>query len=335
MNLFSPLKIKNFSLKNRIVVPPMVRFSLIDDSGYVNEKLIEYYDKLAKDGNGMIIVEATCVCPNGKLRDNQLGIWDDSFIEGLSSIAAIGKKYNCPFLLQIHHRGFIDSLNEIPTSTLDSILNKFIIAFSRAKKAGFDGIEIHGAHRYLISQLNSKILNQRTDKYGGASHLERLYFSLQLIRNTKELFDKNFLLSYRLGGNEPDLEDGIELAKILEKEGVDILHVSHGYPHQDIRALEKIDKPKEFPLSWITYMSKVIKEHVNIPVIAVNLIKTEEQASYVVENNVADLVAIGRAQLPIKSNWIKEARKSFDKRNDISDEDWLSKVHLSCVCEDS
>lgn len=82
-------------------------------------------------------------------------------------------------------------------------------------------------------------------------------------------------------------------------------------------------------------MSKVIKEHVNIPVIAVNLIKTEEQASYVVENNVADLVAIGRAQLPIKSNWIKEARKSFDKRNNISDEEWLSKVHLSCVCEDS
>lgn len=315
MNLFTPLKVKNLILKNRIVLPPMVRFSILSNNSFVNEELIDYYEKLAKDGNGLIIVEATCVSSSGKLRENQLGIWKDKFIPGLTEIAEVCRKHKVPVILQLHHAGFINNINEVSTEILDKILDEFVAAFYRAKKCGFDGIEIHGAHRYLISQLNSRILNTRTDKYGGKTHYERLFFSRELIKRTKDLFDDNFILSYRLGGNEPDLSDGIELAKILEKEGVDILNISHGYPHQDIRALEKIPKPQEFPLSWITYMPKVIKKHVTIPVIAVNLIKTELEASYVIENEVADLVAVGRAQLPIKSNWVGEAYKSFEKRN--------------------
>jgi len=339
MNLFTPLKIKNITLKNRIVLPPMVRFSMLSNNSLVNDDLLEYYEKLAKDGNGLIIVEATCVSSDGKLRDNQLGIWKDKFINGLSQISDICHKYDVPVIIQLHHAGFVNNLTEVPTEALDKILDDFVDAFFRAKKCGFDGIEIHGAHRYLISQLNSRLLNRRTDKFGGETHFERLYFSRELIRRTRELFDDNFILCYRLGGNEPSIEDGIEFAKILEKEGVDLLHVSHGYPHQDIKALEKIDKPKEFPLSWITYMSKEIKNHVNIPIIAVNLIKTEEEASYVIENNVADLVAVGRAQLPIKLYWVKEAFKSFNKRNivkefEIDEDEWIKSTHFGCVCED-
>ena len=337
MELFDPLKIKNFTLKNRIVVPPMVRFSILSNNGMVNDELISYYEKLAKDENGLIIVEATCVASSGKLRDNQLGIWKDKFIPGLTEIAEICHKYNVPVILQLHHAGFKENLNEISTETIDEILEKFVEAFHRTKQCGFDGIEIHGAHRYFLSQLNSKLLNKRTDKYGGETHFERLYFSRELISRTKELFDDNFLLCYRLGGNEPDLVDGIELAKILEKEGVDILHISHGYPHQDIKALEKIDKPKEFPLSWITYMSGEIKKHVNIPVIAVNLIKTEKDASYVIENDIADLVAVGRAQLPINHFWVQEAKKSYKKRKttfDFSEEDIINATHFGCICED-
>lgn len=317
MNLFSPIKIKNIEMKNRIVVPPMVRFSILSNNSMVNDELITYYEKLSKDGNGLIIVEATCVASDGKLRDNQLGIWKDKFMPGLTEIAKVCHKYDVPVILQIHHAGFVNNLNEIPTEKIDEILEKFIEAFYRAKQCGFDGIEIHGAHRYFLSQLNSKILNQRQDIYGGNSHFERLYFSRELIRRTKELFDDNFILCYRLGGNEPDLSDGIEIAKILEKEGVDLLHISHGYPHQDIKAAEKIDKPSNFPLSWITYMASVIKKEVTIPVIAVNLIKTEEQASYVIENEVADLVAIGRAQLAINKYWVHDAYESYKKRNNL------------------
>lgn len=337
MNLFSPLKVKNFILKNRIVLPPMVRFSILSNNSFANDDLLSYYEKLAKDGNGLIIVEATCVASDGKLRDNQLGIWKDKFIPGLSQIAEVCHKYDVPVILQLHHAGFKENLNEIPTEQIDDILDKFVEAFHRTKLCGFDGIEIHGAHRYFISQLNSSLLNKRTDKYGGETHYERLYFSRELINRTKELFDENFILCYRLGGNEPDLTDGIEFAKLLEKEGVDILHISHGYPHQDIKAAEKIHKPKDFPLSWITYMSKEIKEHVSIPVIAVNLIKTEEEASYVIENKVADLVAVGRAQLPVTHFWVQEAYKSYIKRKkllDFSEEDLINSTHYGCICED-
>ena len=108
-------------------------------------------------GKGLIIVEASCVAEDGKLRDNQIGIGDDSFIDGLSKVADIGKKYDVPMLIQIHHAGFKDDVARVSEEVLDKILDQFVEAFKRAKKAGFDGIEIHGAHTYLISQLNSRL----------------------------------------------------------------------------------------------------------------------------------------------------------------------------------
>ena len=101
-NILTPLKIKNIELKNRIVLPPLVRFSLIDEDGFVTDRLIEWYERIAQDEVGMIIVEATCVAEDGKLRENQLGLWDDKFIEGLKKVSDIGKKYNVPMLIQIH-----------------------------------------------------------------------------------------------------------------------------------------------------------------------------------------------------------------------------------------
>ena len=110
INLFTGLKVKNKVLKNRVVLPPLVRFSLIGKDGYVTDELVEWYEEIAKNGVGMIVVEATCVAEDGKLRDNQLGIWNDSFIEGLSKISDLGKKYNVPMLLQLHHYGFKEKI---------------------------------------------------------------------------------------------------------------------------------------------------------------------------------------------------------------------------------
>lgn len=319
MNLFSEYRIKNINIKNRIVLPPMVRFSVLDNSGYVNTSLIEYYEKLAKDGNGLIIVEATCVCKDGKLRENQLGIWDDSFIEGLSQIAKVCKKYNVPSIIQLHHVGFKWNISEIPEEVLDNILEKFIEAFYRAKKCGFDGIEIHGAHTYLISQLSNSRINTRKDKYGGRTHFERLFFSRELIRRTKDLFDDNFILAYRLGANEPLLEDGIKLAKILEKEGVDLLDISTGIAQEGVRSHIKVQVPEDFNLNWVVYMASVIKKQVNLPIICVNQIKTEKDASYIIENQLADFVAIGRAQLGKDFSWPERALKNYLKRKNIID----------------
>lgn len=309
INIFTEYRIKNIKIKNRIVLPPMVRFSLIDESGYVSDELIKWYGDIAKSGVGLIIVEASAVEENGKLRENQIGIWDDSFIEGLSKIANEIHKYDVPCLIQIHHAGFLDSLNEVSEEELDRILKLFEAAFDRAKACGFDGIEIHGAHGYLISQLNSKKLNKRTDKYG-----EHLFFSKKLIENTKYLFDDDFILAYRMGGNEPDLEDGIENAKKLEEFGVDLLHVSSGIPNDNYKRAVKINTfPKDFPLSWIIYMGIKIKEQVKIPVIGVFGIKKEKQASWLVENNLLDFVAVGRAMIS-RGTWMEKARKDFDYR---------------------
>ena len=312
-NILTPLKIKNIELKNKIVLPPLVRFSLIGNDGCVTEELIEWYERIAADGVGMIIVEATCVSEDGKLRDNQLGIWNDSFIEGLKKLSAIGKKYKVPMLIQIHHAGFKAGIKDVSEKILDDILEKFVLAFERAKKAGFDGIEIHGAHTYLLCQLNSRMWNIRDDKYGGDFE-RRMYFNKTLIERTRHLFDDNFILGYRMGGNEPTLQDGIEIAKYLEKIGVDILHVSSGAPDQSFRQEAKIaEYPADFPFDWVIFMGAEIKKHINIPVIGVRRIKTEQQASYLIENNLLDCVAVGRAMI-FQPHWMEKARNSYLKR---------------------
>ena len=318
-NILTPLKIKNIELKNRIVLPPLVRFSLIDEDGFVTDRLIEWYERIAQDEVGMIIVEATCVAEDGKLRENQLGLWDDKFIEGLKKVSDIGKKYNVPMLIQIHHAGFKEKIAEVSENILDDILGKFVLAFERAKKAGFDGIEIHGAHTYLLCQLNSAMWNKRDDKYGGDFE-RRMFFNKALIERTKYLFDDNFILGYRMGGNEPSLDDGIEIAKYLEKLGVDILHVSSGAPDPKFKQEVKIDNfTEDFPLDWVIYMGTVIKKYVNIPVIGVRKIKTEKEASWLIENNFLDCVAVGRAMI-FQPHWMVKARESYLKRAGKKDE---------------
>ena len=243
------------------------------------------------------------------MRENQIGIWNDSFIEGLTKVANEIHKYDVPCMIQIHHAGFKEKISEVSEEELDRILKLFEEAFVRAKKCGFDGIEIHGAHTYLISQLNSKLWNKREDKYG-----ERLYFSKKLIENTKYLFDENFILGYRMGGNEPELEDGIENAKILESYGLDILHVSSGVPNPEYKRQVKIKNfPKSFPLDWIIYMGVEIKKHIKIPVIGVSKIKKESQASWLVENNLLDFVAVGKAMIS-QDKWMEKTRKEFSLR---------------------
>jgi len=314
INLFTEFNIKGITLKNRVVLPPMVRFSLIGKDGYVTEELVDWYERIALEGVGMIILEACCVAKDGKLRDNQIGIWNDSFIEGLTKIANICRKHKTPALIQLHHAGFKEEIATVSEGKLDEILEEFIEAFHRAKKCGFDGIEIHGAHTYLISQLHSKLWNKRTDKYG-----DRLYFTRELIRRTKDIFNNNFILGIRIGGNEPTLEEGIYIAKEVEKVGVDLIHVSSGVPDPSFKQDRKIKMPADFSLDCVVYVGVEIKKHVQIPVIAVRSIKKDVEASYLIENNLVDLVAVGRAMIS-RPHWITWAKKKYKFRKNIGGE---------------
>ena len=314
-NLFDPIIIKNNKIKNRVVVPPMVCFGYAETNGFVTKANIAHYENLAMGGPGLIILEAHAVEEKGKLSNDQLGIWSDLHIEGLKRIAEICDKQDVVSMVQIHHAGLQTPKNVSSSPIAPSDYNKdgqvaramtadeikriqeaFLKAAVRAKKAGFHGIELHGAHGYLIDQFMSPITNHRQDKYGGSIG-NRMRFGLEIVAMIKAELGKNFILGYRMGGNEPTLKEGIIIAKSLEDKGVDLLHVSAGIVGDAIPEV-----PKDFPYNWIVYGGTQIKQAVKIPVIVVNGIRNSSQASFLIENNLADFVAIGKAQL-VDANW--------------------------------
>ena len=228
-NLFSKISIKNVTIKNRIVMPPMV-IGWSDNSGIITEEHIKYYEKRAKGGCGLIILEAHSVDKEGRLSDKQLGLWSDKHIEGLSRLADACHRFDSKVLVQINHAGFKVSssvsynlysasdykYNDKPAKELfidqiKEIQNQYVQAARRARKAGLDGIELHGAHGFLISQFVSPLTNKRKDEYG-ENIKNRIRFVAEIIQIIKtEIADENFLIGYRMGGNEPTLEEGIEV----------------------------------------------------------------------------------------------------------------------------
>ena len=308
-SLFSEIKIKGSTIKNRIVFPPVVCFHYAGDDGIVTERNIEHYGLRAAGGAGLVIVEATSVMKEGRLAPFQLGIWSDDHIPGLNMIARAIKMQDAVAMIQIHHAGLItpESVSSIalapsvseenPRSRsmkieeIEHVRLSFIAAAIYAQKAGFDGVELHGAHGYLLNQFANSLINKREDDYGGDLQ-KRLKLAREIIQGIRKQCGDNFIIGYRLGANSPTLEDGVLIAQELEKYGVNILHVSHGGSLQNLPRT-----PKGFDYNWIVYSGITIKSQVNIPVIAVNEIKTPERAKWLIENEQVDLVALARTQL--------------------------------------
>lgn len=322
--LFTPQKIKDLEIKNRIVLPPMVCFKFGDSNGFVSKKNINHYEAIAKGGTGLIIVEATCVSESGRLSAEQLGIWSDDYIDGLSKIAQVCHKHGAKVIIQLHHAGLRTpkSVNEYTITSSDynnddisaramtkdelhALQEDFINAAVRAEKAGFDGIELHGAHSYLMTQFFSTKINNRTDEYGG-NFDNRLRFTTEIFEGIKQKVNESFIVGIRMGCNENDLKTSIDIAKKFEILGMDYIHISTGFDSTPIN--EEI--PEEFPGNWIVYGATKIREHLTIPVIAVNSIKTPEDANYLISNNLVDFVAIGKAQLADYNftNHVKEGK---------------------------
>jgi NADPH2 dehydrogenase len=305
-NLFSAFAFKGKTVKNRVVFPPVVCFHYAGDDGIVTERNVEHYRKRAMGGAGIIITEATAVWKEGRLAPFQLGVWSDDHIPGIRQIASVIKENGALALIQIHHAGIIAPESVHPCASAPSadennprsrtlsveniriLRDAFISGAVRAKMAGFDGVELHGAHGYLLNQFASSFFNKREDEYG-SDREGRLKFATEIIQGIRKECGDQFIIGYRLGANTPTLEEGIEIAKLLEFAGVDLLHVSHGGSLQNLPRT-----PKDFQFNWIVYSGTVIKSHIGIPVIVVNEIKTEERAEYLIENNLADFVALGR-----------------------------------------
>jgi len=319
--LFTEFSINNIKVKNRICVPPMVIGFRYD--GYVAPENVERYKALAKGGAGLIIQEATCVNSDGKLLDKQLGIWEDAQIEGLKSIVHVVHEENCAIFIQIHHAGVVGisetpicpspyeytnyagSLvvgHEMTSEDIKSIQNDFISAARRAYEAGYDGVELHGCHAYLISQFLNKKVNKRTDEYG--KNPEK--FVIEILDGIKKVTPKEFIVGIRLGGFEPTLEDGIHYAKILEESGIDFLDISYGFMSE-----QEIHVDKEYKYSNAVYAAQKIKADVSIPVFAVNGINSAEIAEEILSEINVDLVDIAKGFL-INPNWANDARDGKD-----------------------
>lgn len=318
-HIFSNFQLKGQPVKNRIVFPPVVCFRYAQEDGFVTPGNIEHYRQIAAGGPGIVITEATAVWKNGRLAPFQLGIWSDGHIPGMSRIASTVRAEGAISLLQIHHAGLLTHEHVSDTAMAPSvdinnprsramtaeetgeIRDAFIHAAFRAQKAGFHGVELHGAHGYLLNQFASTLFNKREDEYGGGLE-QNIKLAVDIIHGIRNICSDNFIIGYRLGANSPTLEDGIAIAKHLEKAGIDLLHVSHGGS-----LLNLPRTPKGFEYNWIVYSGTVIKQQIAIPVIVVNEIKTKERADWLVENNHADFVALGRPQLA-DPNWANRVK---------------------------
>ncbi len=319
--LYEEINIKGNKIKNRVVMPPMVCFNWSDKSGIISDDHLKHYEERAKGGTGLIVMEAHAVDKEGRLADSQPGIWSDKHIAGLQEVARRCHKYDAKVLVQIHHAGYKTAKNvsddiiapsdyqdknvsarEITSAEIEKLKKDFVEAAIRAEKAGLDGVELHLAHGYILNQFLSPDVNKREDRYGGS--LEgRLTIVKDIIDSIKQQVAENFIIACRFGANTPDLETGIEAAKILEGYGVDLMNVSAGIG-------EEPSVPDDFKFNWIVYCGTKIYENLSIPVIIVNKIRRPEQAEYLVDNNLTDMVAVGRGLL-VEPDWVKKGEKGI------------------------
>ncbi len=303
--LIEPLNVKGYTLRNRIVMPPM-QSGRASFEGAVTNKLINFYVRRSSV-LGLPIVEHAYVSPTGKIGPKQLGIYDDSLIGGFEKLAKGLHEVGAPAVVQISHAGGVTNKKVIGTepagpsarpktrmlevSEIEAIADNFASAAERAVRAGFDGVELHGAHGYLLNQFFSPLLNKREDEYGGSLE-KRMRFPLLVAEKVRKRLDDKFLL-YRLGSDDlapggTHIEDSIVFAKKLEASGVDIIDVSGGMCGSEPKQLKHIK-------GYFIPQANEIKKAVNVPVIGVGGITDAFFADKLVSEGKVDLVAVGRA----------------------------------------
>lgn len=325
--LLSPLKINGLKLKNRLVMPPMAR-GLCTPEGKPTDELIQHYKKRAK-GLGLLIVEHSYVSQNGKLSKGQLGIHKDGLIPALKRIADAIHSKDTPAVIQINHGGgtakeeiigtqpvapsvayFTDETTprKLEHEEINDIIVKFGEAARRAKEAGFDAVEVHGAHGFLLNQFLSSLTNKRNDKYGGSLE-NRMRFPLAVVQSVKEKLG-DFPLLYRLGAHDRkpgglELKESKIFAQKLKEVGVNILDISGGLCGSRPSDL----KGKQ---GYFIPLAEEIGKVVDVPVIGVGGITDPKFADKVVRENRVDLVAVGRAILK-DPEWSLKAKKALKK----------------------
>ena len=347
-NLFSSFSLNKKIFRNRIILSPMCQYKA--NNGFIDEWHLQHYSRFAFSGLGGAFIEATAVSPEGRIGYGCTGIWNDDHIEGLKKITKIFKEHNCRSGIQLAHAGrkasFLrpwDGAKPIETNdgneskwqtigpsaiavnadtptplemSLDDInrvKEDFKNAAIRSIKAGFDMIEIHGAHGYLLHSFFSPLSNKRTDNYGGSLE-NRMRFGLEVVKLIKSILPDDIPLFFRISSvdgaeNGTKFEENISYAIELKKAGVDIIDCSSG----GIGGSPVLTKSKIIPGFQVPY-SERIKKEANINTMAVGAIIEPDQAEDIITNGRADLIAIGR-ELLADTQWVYKAATKFGLSN--------------------
>lgn len=333
-HLFTPFRVKNIELENRIVLPPLASF-LIEKGGGITEKTVEHYRRRAAGGPAMVIMEACAVSPEGVVSPNQARIDEDWLLEGLSRIAAAVRDEGAIPAVQLHHAGrqvspkvigrrplapgtlacpFIrGEVEPLSVEGIRDIVDKFADGSVRAREAGFELVEIHGAHGYLVNQFLSGYSNNRTDEYGG-SIVNRSRFAREIVEAIRTRLGPEFPISFKISAQEfvdggLDVPESIEVLKILVAAGIDAVQVSAGNDSTP----EWICQPMFMKKACLAESAGRIKAALNIPVMAVGRINDPWTADSLIDRQLADLVCIGRGLMADPEMPIKAREGRFDE----------------------
>lgn len=356
--LFSPFNHQKLVLKNRIIQTAMLT-RYLDSRGYMTDRYIDFMVARAKGGTALLVTEGCLITPRSQFRPNQMACYDDSYIPGLRRLTESVHAYGCKIALQIYHVGTRISeshllgaipvapsaIPHIPTGVvphelseeeIESMIEAFGLAAKRAIESGFDAVEIHGAHGYLINQFCSPFNNKRNDRFGGFPE-RRATFACEVVRRVRKYTDPDFPILYRLEADD-FIEGGIKIdeakvhARLLQDAGVDIINTTGG----NREAIDWQLQPNLHPRGCLLHLAKEIRTVVDIPTIAVGRIVDPFQAEQILEDGIADLIGMARAHLsdPEFANKAREGRfeeinqcigcmmgcieKDFEKRPQVS-----------------
>ena len=318
MKVFEPMKINGLELKNRMVVSAMVTNYCTPD-GKATEKFIAYHEHKAKGGWGLIITEDYAVTPTAGGFVNLPGLWEDGQIESHRKLTERVHAAGGKIAAQIYHAGretssavtgvqpvapsavrepsMPETPRELTIPEIHTLVEQFGDCAKRAKAAGFDAVEVHGAHGYLVGAFASPFSNKRSDEYGGTIR-NRARFGMEIIRNIKEKCGKDYPVLYRISSVEYvpgglDIEESKVIARLMEEAGADCIHCSQGV----YASTHTIIPPSVFPWAGYVEHAAEMKKAVQIPVIAVGRINDVEIAESVLQSKKADLVTMARASL--------------------------------------
>lgn len=336
--LFRPLTIKNLTLRNRVVMPPMCQYQATD--GMPNEWHFVHYVSRAIGGVGLIIVEMTNIAPNGRISPKCLGLWNDEQKDAFGKIVDAVHAHGAKIAIQIGHAGRkaqdcddvvapsaihygtpdypaqnLSTPRALSVNEIQNTINDYVCAVKRAVEAGFDAIELHAAHGYLIHQFSSPKSNQRDDEYGQ----DKFLFGKQVIKAIKQVMPADMPLIVRIsaqeyGENGFDSDYGAVMARHFADAGADIMHVSGGgdgamHPEHSL----------PITAGYQVALARKIKTATNLPTIAVGLLDDPKLANHVLNSGDADLIAVGRGLLK-DPHWALNAKyQTHAAQDDTSD----------------